>query len=148
SDHMGRLLDAAEAEVRGEDADSYRVRAVRSTRDAYTIVRRVPAALVGELAVQRAVGQRVWEEAKPANDFARFAPNLKAMVGLSRELADAIGYVAHPYDALLLQYEPDMSAARLTALFDDLKAGILPLLKRIVDGGQPVAADFLYRTYP
>ncbi|MCB0136431.1 MAG: carboxypeptidase M32, partial [Caldilineaceae bacterium] len=55
---------------------------------------------------------------------------------------------AHPYDALLLQYEPDMSAARLTALFDDLKAGILPLLKRIVDGGQPVAADFLYRTYP
>ena len=61
SDHMGRLLDAAEAEVRGEDADSYRVRAVRSTRDAYTIVRRVPAAQVGELAVQRAAGQRVWE---------------------------------------------------------------------------------------
>ena len=148
SDHMGRLLDAAEAAVRGEDADSYRVRAVRSTREAYTIVRRVPAALVGELAVQRAVGQRVWEEAKPANDFARFAPNLKTMVALSRELADAIGYTAHPYDALLLQYEPDMSAARLTALFDELKAGILPLLKRIVDGGQPVAADFLYRTYP
>ena len=148
ADSMGRLLDAAEAEVRGEDADSYRVRAVRSTRAAYTIVCRVPAALVGELAVQRTVGQRVWEEAKPANDFARFAPHLKTMVALSRELADAIGYDAHPYDALLLQYEPDMSAARLTALFDELKAGTLSLLKYIVDDGQPVAADFLYRTYP
>ena len=148
SEHMGRLLDAAERDVRGEDADSYHVRAVRSTRAAYTIVRRVPAALVGELAVQRAVGQRVWEEAKPANDFARFAPHLKTMLALSRELADAIGYDAHPYDALLLQYEPDLSAARLTALFDDLKAGISPLLQRSVGSGQSVAAEFLYRTYP
>ncbi|MEZ4559611.1 MAG: hypothetical protein R2854_24755 [Caldilineaceae bacterium] len=73
--------------------------------------------------------------------LARFAPHLSAMVELNRELADAIGYLEHPYDALLLQYEPDMTAARLTALFADLKAGILPLLDRIRQQDEP-QADF------
>ena len=147
SAQMGRLLDHAEAEIRADAPDSYRVRAVRSVRAAHAISQRVPPALSGELAVQRAVGQRVWEEAKPANNFARFAPHLKTLLRLNRELADAIGYTDHPYDALLLQYEPDMSAARLTALFETLKAGILPLLRRIT-AAPAVDASFLHRHYP
>ncbi len=144
---MGRLLDGAEAEVQGEEGDSYRVRAVRSAREAYTVAQRIPAALVGEIAVRRSLAQQAWEEAKAGNDFAHFAPHLAAMVRLNQELAAAIGYTAHPYDALLLQYEPGMTAARLSALFDDLKAGILPLLQR-TQAAAPAPADFLYRTYP
>ena len=52
-DQMGRLLNAAEVDVEGEDPDTYRVRAVRSAREAYAVARRIPTALVGEIAVTR-----------------------------------------------------------------------------------------------
>ena len=145
---MGRLLDQAEAAVQGEDPDSYRVRAVRSAREAYTVACRIPAALVGELAVRRATAQQAWIEAKANNDFAHFAPELEIMVRLNQELADAVGYAAHRYDAMLLQFEPGMTAARLQTLFAELRAGILPLLRRITANGQQPDADFLARSYP
>lgn len=145
---MGDLIAVAEAEVAGEAGDSYRVRAVRNAREAYAIAQRIPALLVGEIAARRSVAQQAWEEAKASNNFAHFAPHLAAMVRLNQELAGAIGYTAHPYDALLLQYEPGMTAARLTALFNELKGGILPLLQRITQGSEPVPSDFLYRDYP
>lgn len=148
SDSMARLLDQAEAEVAGEDADSARVRSVRSARDACTIARRIPVALVGEMAERKAVAQQAWAEAKAANDFAHFLPHLSHMVRLNRDLAEAIGYTEHPYDAMLLQYEPGMTTARLAALFADLKAGILPLLRRIVERGHEPRWDFLTRDYP
>ncbi|MCB9161832.1 MAG: carboxypeptidase M32 [Caldilineaceae bacterium] len=147
SDAFARLIDGAAADLTGADGDSYEVRAVASARAAHDLARRIPAALAVALAERKALAQRAWEEAKPANDFAHFAPHLSAMVELNRELADAIGYDEHPYDALLLQYEPDMTAARLTALFADLKAGILPLLDRIRQQDEP-RSDFLYRSYP
>ena len=145
SDHMGRLLDAADAATQGEDADGYRARAVRSAREAYAVARRIPLALVGELAERKSISQQAWEEAKQRNDFGHFAPHLAAMVRLNRELAGAIGYTAHPYDALLLQYEPGMTAARLATLFTELKAGILPLLLRIAAAP---AVDAAFLTLP
>jgi carboxypeptidase Taq len=144
---MGRMLNAAEVDVEGEDPNSYRVRAVRSAREAYSVARRIPTALVGEMAVRKATAQEAWIEAKANNDFARFAPELEIMVRLNKELASAIGYDGHPYDALMLQFEPGMTAARLQALFGELRAGILPLLRRITASASPDAA-FLARTYP
>jgi carboxypeptidase Taq len=145
---MGRLLDRAAAEVTGEDPDSYRVRSVRNVQEAYDIARRIPLRLVQEMAALKAVAQQAWAEAKQNNDFAHFAPYLKQMIRLSRELADAIGYDAHPYDAMLLQYEPGMTAARLSQLFQDLKCAILPLLRRIASSGVSLPGDLLTREYP
>ncbi len=128
--------------------DSYRVRAIQAAREAHTIARRVPAALVGEMATAKAVAQQVWAEAKTHNDFASFAPHLAQMIDLCRRLADAIGYDEHPYDAMLLQYEPGMTAARLQTLFGELKAGVLPLLQQIVERGTTPRWDFLTRGFP
>jgi carboxypeptidase Taq len=149
---MGHLLDAAEAEVQGEDSDSYRVRGVRNAREAYAVARGIPTALVGEMAVRKATAQEAWIAAKANNDFARFAPELATMVRLNQELAGAIagaiGPVAHPYDAMLYQFEPGMTAARLRTLFGELRDGILPLLRRITARGEQPPAEFLYRTFP
>lgn len=145
-----RALDAAEDEVAGEAEDSYRVRNVRAAREANMIARRVPAELIGEFAQRKTVAQQAWAEAKVADDFAHFAPHLAHMVRLNRQLAEAIGYSSdgHPYDAMLHQYEPGMTAARLNTLFAELKAGILPLLQQIVEHGSEPRWDFLTRTYP
>ena len=152
SDETGRLIDAAAAEVtagtRADSADSYRLRAVHQAREAYDIARRVPQELMGEIAALKAPAQQVWAAAKTASDFSSFAPYLEQMLSLTRRIAEAIGYDEHPYDALLLRYEPGMTASRLKALFEQLKAGLLPLLRQVGDRSQQVRADFLERDYP
>lgn len=147
SEHTARLLDAAEAEVAGEDVDSFRVRAVRQAREAYELSRRVPVEMVADLNRLKAVSQQVWDEAKTANDFAHFQPSLERMIELTRQVAEKIGYQAHPYDALLLRYEPGMTAARLQRLFGELKETILPILKRAQAQADP-RMDFLEQDFP
>ena len=148
SDQTARLLDAAEAEIAGNDPDSYRVRAVQQTRQYYEIVRRIPADLLGRRATLAPVSEQVWHHAKKTSDFASFAPYLQQMLDLAKELAEAVGYQEHPFDALVFEYEPSLTAARLRVLFDDLKAGLLPLLEHIVAHDRPLDKNLWARDYP
>jgi carboxypeptidase Taq len=145
---LARALENAEKEAASADPDSYDARAVRQTREAVEIARRIPAALPGKLATLEPVMNQVWIEARAANDYARYVPYLEKMVALQQEMARAIGYTDHPYDALLLKYEPGMNAARLRTLFEQLRDTILPLLRRIVARGDVVDGSFLERAYP
>lgn len=145
-ERTARLLDAAEAEVNGENPDSTRVRSVRQAREAYELTRRVPVQLVADLNVLKSVSQQVWDEARSSNDFAHFRPSLERMIAAVREVAERIGYQEHPYDAMLLRYEPGMTAARLKSIFAELKPTILPILRRAQAQGAP-RMDFLTRDY-
>lgn len=148
SERTEQLLEGAEAAVAQDPPDSYRARAVRQTREAYEINRRIPTELRVRLAELEPISQQAWAQARKDNDFPAFAPYLKEMARLSRELADAIGYEEHPYDALLRLYEPGMTTARLTRLFDTLKAGLQPLLEAILASPVRPRTDFLRRKYP
>jgi carboxypeptidase Taq len=148
SDTTARLLDAAEVEIANDDPDSYRTRAVRQTREYYEIVGRIPADLLGKVATLEPTSEHVWAEAKKNADYASFKPYLQQMLDLKREIADAIGYNDHPFDALVFEYEPSMTAAKLKALFDDLKAGSIPLLERIVANDKPLERDLWRHEYP
>lgn len=131
SDTTLRLLESAERETADLPDDAYESREVRQTREALETLSRVPPALSAELVRLGTTAQPIWADAKAAKDFSRFAPSLTKMVALTRELADAIGYKAHPYDAMLKQYEPGMTAATLETLFTELRGSLLPLLEWI-----------------
>jgi carboxypeptidase Taq len=124
------LIEAAEKEVQGEPEDSYRVRAVHYARDHYKVASRIPTELVTELNEVKMISQAVWIEARKNDDFQAFSPYLEKIVKLQRGIAEGIGYSDHPYDALLLRYEPSMTAKRLKSLFAELKAGLTPILER------------------
>ncbi|MCE5208703.1 MAG: carboxypeptidase M32 [Chloroflexi bacterium] len=125
-----QMIEAAEKEVKGEPEDSYRVRAVRYAREHYEVARKIPVSLVTELNELKMISQTVWIEARKNDDFQSFAPYLEKMVKLQRGIAEGVGYSDHPYDALLVRYEPGMTAKRLKALFAELKAGLTPILER------------------
>lgn len=136
-----------EAEGNISSLDDRQARAVRQTREAVDLLSRIPADLTRELAETKNRAQVVWAKAKSEDDFAAFAPELERMVALNRRLADAIGYEEHPYDALVRQYEPGMTAGTLQMLFAQLRAGLLPLLNEIRAAPEP-RTDFLTRDYP
>lgn len=144
SDTTARLLDAVEVEVEDDDYYSYRRREVQNTRWAYDVARRIPAALMSNIVGLRPTAEQAWVDAKKHNDFARFAPYLTQAFDYQKQLAEAIGYVDHPYDALLLRYEPEMNVERLRHLFDIMKGTLMPLLQHIVAKGDGVRSDFLY----
>jgi len=148
SEKTRRLLDAAENELVGQSADSYEVRAVQQTCHAYDIIQRIPLDLVGEKAALEPVSEGVWAEAKTNNDFASFAPYLQKQLDLAKRQAEAVGYEDHPFDALVFEYEPSVTAKKLRVLFEALKGGLLPLLKRIVDSDKPFEHGLWDHEYP
>ncbi len=147
SEKTARLLDAAEEESARVELDIYQARALGQTRQYYEIQKRIPAELIGRIAALSPESETVWAQAKDQNDYAAFKPYLGRMLDFNIELAEAIGYDEHPFDALIFQFEPGMTARSLQALFGELKAGILPLLEKIVASDAPLPLDLWEQEY-
>ncbi|MCB8836407.1 carboxypeptidase M32 [Aurantimonas sp. VKM B-3413] len=146
-DAMRRAIEGAERELDGVSPNDPRVRAVRAASAGIGVLSRIPPALLSEAATLKTEGQAVWARARAANDFDAFAPTLERTVEIQRQVAEAIGYDDHPYDALVGTYEPGMTWRRLQGLYAEIKSGLLPLIERALAKPQP-RTDFLERAYP
>ena len=142
SDETGRLLeDAEQAEPGSDDAAILRV----ATRE-YDRAIRLPARLVAETSRATALADPAWVQARERSVWSMFAPHLERVLALKLEAA---GYLdgAHPYDAMLDRYDPGSSTQRLRIMFDELKAGIVPLVREVSaipaeDGVAPLRGAF------
>ncbi|XDA98011.1 carboxypeptidase M32 [Sulfitobacter sp. LCG007] len=139
------LADAAARAL--EDGDMATRAAGATVAEAIAHHARIPADLLRRKSEGSALAGAAWAEARAQSDFATFLPHLERMVALSRETADALGYDGHPYDPMVNVFEPGETAASLTTLFDELSAGIRPILDTALSRERP-RTDFLYRSYP
>ncbi len=121
---------------------------VRETRRLYDRDVKLPADLVAELAKTRSLATEVWKEARKKNDFPAFAPWIEKLFDLSRRKADAIGHGGTRYDALLDEYEPGMTSAALTAVFAELRKGLVPIVEAIRGSSRRPDTKALAGTYP
>jgi carboxypeptidase Taq len=105
----------------------------------FSRARKLPSEFVIALGRECSLAQQVWAEAREQSRFAQFLPNLRTVLSLKREEAQYLGYKESPYDALLDVYEPGSTIAALRPVFAQLKARLVPLLKRITNS--PVRID-------
>ena len=147
SDETRLMLDAADRETAGKPDGSVERGMGAQVREAVGYHSRIPAELLRRKTELGSVGQEIWAAARANSDFKSFAPILEQMVEINREIAESIGYEAHPYDALMYRFEPGETAASLTILFDQLKAAIIPLVRAVSQQPAP-RTDFLERSYP
>src|SRR6185437_14125012 len=70
-----------------------------------------------------------WREARKTSNVSLFAPHLARIVQLKREEAEKLGYVGHPYNALLDQYEEGLTVKDLDTIFF---SRLIPQLKGIL----------------
>ena len=75
-------------------------------------------------------GFHAWLQARKENDFTSFSQPLKEVVAFKQQEADMLGYSAHPYDALLNDYDRGMTVQLTDELFGSLK-DLQHLLHRI-----------------
>ena len=95
---------------------------------------KLPDSLVTETAKHQSKCNMVWKKAKAAHDFKMFRDDLAKMIDLREQAADILMKVKGtktPYDALLDQYEPKMTAVRIDEVFAELRDGLIKLINKV-----------------
>jgi carboxypeptidase Taq len=145
---VGWLLDALAPWAAGEDPESEDVRLLHWVRRDYEKATRVPTDLAVELTHAAALGEQAWLEARAASDFGRFRDALARHIELKHRYVACFEGFAHPYDALLDDYEPELTAAELRPLFSALGEGLTPLVAAAGDPEQPSNGGVFAGHYP
>ncbi len=145
---LADLLAEVESSSLVADPRSAEAANVREIRRAYDRDTRLPRRLVEESARVYSLGEQHWAEARRDDDFASFRPWLERILRLLRQTAEALGYRALPYDALLHDYEPGLTTARVVEVFDALRRDLIPLVNEIVYSRRRPCAGVLRRRYP
>lgn len=107
--------------------------------------KKLPESFVKTWAKTTSESVSVWSDTKPLSDFKTFSPHLKKIVELSKERASYLGYIDHPYDALLDEYEPGMTVKELDPLFSRLKPFLINLTKTLSQNSSE--DSFLYGNF-
>ncbi|MEZ4516541.1 MAG: carboxypeptidase M32 [Chloroflexota bacterium] len=88
-----------------------------------------------------------WVKARAENDFSSFQPWLEQVVELCQEMAELYGYEDEKYDALLDKYETHMKTAEVRAIFDQVKAELVPLREAIDQSGVVIDDSLVHQPY-
>lgn len=126
---LGQGLDAARDEPL-DDAQRANLREMRRQWDACTAL---PEALVERRALATSRCEHAWRSQRPANDWVGFLPNLKEVLAITREVAQRLaeGSGLTPYDALMDQYEPGMTTAKVRQVFGEVRTWLPGLIQRV-----------------
>ena len=144
---LGDLLaDVASSDLVA-DLDSPTAANIRQWQRSFDQLRRMPRALVEELARATTLAQGVWVEARKDNSFDAFRPSLEAIIALKKQEGACLADPGDtPYDALLDEYEPGAKVADLTPLFESLRGELVPLVAAIAGSSRPSPPTFRANT--
>lgn len=148
---IGALLHAIENHKDNESLDTVQKRNVYLIRKNYDEQTKLPEALVKEMAKQHAIAVDVWKKAKAAKKFNVFRPELEKNIELSKKAAEILMKVKKtsiPYDALVDIFEPKMTAKEITRVFNELREGLVSLLKKCESSPKQPDVSFLNRKVP
>ena len=142
SPELGDLLDelAKPQEFEALD-DKWKFVVTKMKRD-FDKNKRIPTEVYERYVRAQSEAERAWEEAKNASDYAIFAPYLKDMIELTKEMTSYTDPDKDVYDALLNQYEEGMDADTIDRIFGELKAELIPLVQKILAAEEPDDSKF------
>ena len=144
---VGKLLDELADYAAKLPYDSDEASLIRVTRRDYDKAKRLPAEYVEELSRTTSIAFEAWHQARKESNFKLFQPHLEKIVALKIREANYLGYQERVYDALLDEYEPEVTTAQVEAIFAPLKKDLTALVAAIAK--KPGKADdaVLHRKY-
>lgn len=143
-DALGELLQTLLAR---EDLSSREKRNIERTSEDYTKNKKYSPQLVRALSDAANKAFHSWLEARKQGLFSVFEKDLDALIQLKKEEAGVLGYLHHPYDALLDEYEKGSTVALLDKTFGNLLPQLKNLYGKILSAPQ-VDDAFLKQHYP
>ena len=91
--------------------------------------KKLPASFVRKMSEAVNKSFHAWIEARKHNNFSFFEQPLAEIISLKKQEAGYLGYDAHPYNALMDEYDKGLTVKKTDALFADL----LPQLSQILE---------------
>ena len=110
---------------------------MRHIRKSYARTMKVPADLAARIAKVTSKAQGQWAQARADEDVAAFLPVLEEVVALKREEGQALAGQGDVYDAMIDDYEPEMSAADLAAMFATMRPRLVALRAAVLAAEAP-----------
>ncbi len=107
----------------------------------------VPKGFYVEMTKNQMESGQAWQKAKQNDDYASFEPYLLKTIEYSKQLLKYREGKLKGYDIFLDDYEPGMTIEKYDAFFEQLKEGIVPLIKKINET-QQIDDSFVYKHYP
>ncbi|MEN3342680.1 MAG: carboxypeptidase Taq [Actinomycetota bacterium] len=144
---LGALLEELRPFEEEHDYDSFEASLVRVARRDREKAVRIPPDLRGELTRAASHGYRAWLQAREQEDYSILLPHLERQLELRREYVRCFDPQGDPYDVLLDDYERGMKTAEVEAVFDRLKAALLPLVRAVGDA-EPVDDSCVRGRFP
>jgi carboxypeptidase Taq len=126
------LIAACEADPALAD-DEIAAANLREIRRDFDRRSKLPPELVAEISETSSRALEAWRVAREGNDFAAFRPWLERQLELGRRKAECYGAPegGELYDALLQDFEPQMTAAELETFFRPLRVELTRLIAEI-----------------
>jgi carboxypeptidase Taq len=148
---IGALLGRLEKDPGLASMDEAQRRNLYLIRKEYDEKTKLPERLVAAISKQEVISYQAWHKAKNAKDFSVFKPELERMLELKKEWANLlldVKGVKSTYDALIDIFEPKFSQETITAVFDRLKAGLIPIIQKCVGSPSQPDSSVLRRHVP
>ncbi len=148
---IGKLLEAIQASPSYQSLGQIEKRNIYLINKSYREQTALPEKLVGDLAMQEAVTVNQWKKAKAKKDFNLYRKELQRLFELSLEAAEILMKVKEtktPYEALIDNFEPRMSAETITRTFEQLLAGLKPLIAKVESAQNQPSTDLLNQSVP
>ncbi len=148
---IGILLEEIMKHPEYDRLDAVQKRNLYLTKKHYDEQTKLPEELVAEISKQEAITVDTWKKAKAAKDFSMFKPELEKLVDLEKKAAEILMKVketATPYDALIDIFEPKMTSENLSKVFEELKEGLISLLRKCEASSKRPDISILKRQVP
>ncbi len=130
---LGALLEELRPFEEEHDEESFEASLIRVSRRDYDKAVRVPPDLRAELTRAGSLGYQAWLRAREQEDYGIMLPHLERNLELRRQYVACFEPADDPYDIVLDDYEPGMKTVEVEAIFDKLKAALVPMIRSVAE---------------
>ena len=142
AEELGNLLDALMEPEEYDALDDTWKFVVKKMKTDFDKNKRIPADVFEKYVRAQSEAEHFWEEAKNKSDYSIFAPKLKEIIELTKEITRYQEPEKEIYDALLNQYEEGMDSVTIDKIFGELKEELVPLIAKVTAEEMPENPKF------
>ena len=131
-DTFKKLLDGATSCSKFDELEFQESRYILKLKDDYERLKRVPSDFYEEYTTLRNKSLNVWVEAKEKNDYSLFEPYLIEIINKTKKYYEYMyPDTDNLYECMVSTYEDGISLELIDKLFDQVKNGIIPIIKNL-----------------
>ncbi|MBN1327869.1 MAG: carboxypeptidase M32 [Candidatus Heimdallarchaeota archaeon] len=145
---IGNLLKEIKAHPNFDKLKEFEQRNIVLIQRDYDKETKIPVSFAQELSKHGAISTQKWKEAKSKADYSIFRNELEKMIVLKKQEAAYLEPDKDPYDVLLERYEYGFSKAVYDRIFDEIKTGLIPIIKSCIDSSNQPDDSLILREVP